>query len=327
MSKMLCKALRKDGSPCKGHALEQYDGYCIAHGPPLEQVHEWRSLGGKNSSTAVRIEKNKPEQFTVILDLLINGMKKVMDGTLTPTRYDAMCRGAKATLDAYVRIEEEMKRVRTEEIEEAAAQHLEVNPDLDVLKAVDRKKAEQDRYRRESLVHQGFAKFISSEKRDEPPDVVLNERGRRCFGLQDFQATQGWLEEAVDELAEFDADSPGIPDLAEMTAQMQGWKESVEKRLSGLPHVGKTPFDPLTGQAVTKLPAGVFPSRYQGYVNDYDEDPRDILREQLIRIEAVKGMINWTSESALYKRRVEEQADRDRGYRRVTPEDKQQGKT
>ena len=322
MSKMLCKARRKDGSPCKGHALDQYGGYCIAHGPTPEQVHEWRARGGKNSATAVRIEKKMPEHYTVILDLLVEGMKMVMDGTLSPARYDAMCRGAKATLDACSRIEEEMKRVRTAEIKEAAAQHLEVNPDLDVLKAVDLKKAEQDRYRRESLVHQGYAKFISSEEADEPPDVVLNERGRRCFGLQDFQATHGWLEEVEDELAEFDADSTSIPNLAEMTAQMQGWKESVEKRLSGLPHVGKTPFDPLTGQAVTKLPAGVFPSRYHGYVNDYDEDPRDILSEQLNRIEEVKGMIKWTSESALYKRRVEEQEDRNRGYRRVRPQDK-----
>ena len=169
MSKMLCKALKKDGSPCKGHALDQYGGYCIAHGPTPEQVHEWRARGGKNSATAVRIEKKMPEQFTVIFDLLIDGMKMVMAGTLTPARYDAMCRGAKATLDACCRVEEEMKRVRTEEIEEAAAEHLDVNPDLDVLKAVDLKKAEQDRYRRESLVHQGFACFSIFSKPDEPP--------------------------------------------------------------------------------------------------------------------------------------------------------------
>ena len=322
MAKTLCKATKKDGSPCQGRGLPQYDGFCISHGPSAEETREWRARGGKNSATVVRIEKKMPEHYSVILDLLVEGMKMVMDGTLSPARYDAMCRGAKATLDACSRVEEEMKRFRAGEIEDAAAQHLDVTPDLDVLKAVDRKKAEQDRYRRESLVHQGFAKFISSEEADEPPDVVLNERGRRCFGLQDFQATHGWLEEVEDELAEFDADSTTIPNLAEMTAQMQGWKESVEKRLSGLPHVGKTPLDPLTGQAITKLPAGVFPSRYHGYVNDYDEDPRDILSEQLIRIEAVKGAINWTSESALYKRKVEEQEDRNRGYRRVRPEDK-----
>jgi len=173
---MLCKALRKDGSPCKGHALEQYGGYCIAHGPSLQQVHEWRARGGKNSATAVRIEKKMPEQFTVIFDLLIDGMKMVMDGTLTPARYDAMCRGAKATLDAYSRVEEEMKRVRHAEREEAAGEHLDVNPDLDVLKAVDLKKAEQDRYRRESLVHQGFACFSIFSKPDEPPKVVLDDK-------------------------------------------------------------------------------------------------------------------------------------------------------
>ena len=306
MSKQLCKARRKDGSPCKGHALDRYDGYCIAHGPTPEQVQEWRARGGKNSATAVRLGKNTPERFTEVTDVLDDCIKMVIDGSLSPARFDAVCRGLQMKLDTYRLGDQEMKRVRAEQIEDAAAQHLDVNPDLDVLKAADRKKAEQDRYRRESLVNQGFAKFVSSEERDEPPDVVLNERGRRCFGLQDFQATQGWLEEVEDELADFDADSPSIPDLAERTAQMQSWKENVEKTLSGLPHVGKTPFDPLTGQAVTKLPAGVYPSRYSGYVNDYDEDPRDILAEQLNRIEEVKGMIKWTSESALYKRRVEE---------------------
>ena len=310
MSNKPCKALRKDGSPCKGHALDQYDGYCLAHGAPPEQAHEWRARGGKNSATAVRIEKRMPEQFTLILDLLVDGMKQVMDGSLTPARYDAVCRGAKATLDAYSRIEQEMKRVRAEEIDAAAAEHLDANPNLEILEAADRKKAAQDRYRRESLVHQGFARFDEPATPDGPPAVVLIEKGRRCLGYRNYESTQALLEKVDDELVDFNADSREIPDLPKITALLQGLQEDVEKTLSGLPHVAARPFDPLTGQAVTKLPAGVILSPYRGYAYDFDEDPREALGEQLRVIEELRGKVKRTSEEEAYKRRV---AERDQG--------------
>jgi len=139
MSKQLCKALRKDGSPCKGHALDQYGGYCIAHGPTPEQVHGWRSLGGKNSATAVRLGKSLPEPFTEVNDVLDDCIAKVIDGSLSPNRFDAVCRGLQMKLDAYRLGDAAMKRVRTEGIE-AAAEHLDVNPNLDVLKAADIKR-------------------------------------------------------------------------------------------------------------------------------------------------------------------------------------------
>ena len=34
MAKTPCKGIKKDGTPCQGHGLTQYDGYCIAHDPP-----------------------------------------------------------------------------------------------------------------------------------------------------------------------------------------------------------------------------------------------------------------------------------------------------
>ena len=314
MSRKLCKALRKDGSPCKGHALDQYDGYCLAHGAPPEQAHEWRARGGKNSATAVRIEKRMPEQFTVILDLLVDGMKQVMAGTLTPARYDAACRGAKTTLDAYSRVNQEMKRVRAEEIEAAAAQHLDANPNLELLEAVDRKKAAQDRYRRESLVHQGFARFLKPLNSDGPPDVVLNEKGRRCLGYQNYESTQALLEKADDALVGFNAESRDVPDLPRITDLMQELQEDVEETLAGLPHVAARPFDPLTGQAVTRLPAGVILSPYRGYAYDFDEDPQEALGEQLRMIEEIRGMVKETAEEEEYKRRVAEQ-EQDQGVR------------
>ena len=39
-----CKGVNKDGTPCKGNGLDQFDGYCIAHAPASE-TREWRSRG------------------------------------------------------------------------------------------------------------------------------------------------------------------------------------------------------------------------------------------------------------------------------------------
>ena len=76
MSKTLCKGIRKDGSPCQGNALDKYDGFCIAHGPAPDQVHEWRSQGGKNSSTAARLDKRIPERLKNDLDMVEDAMQR-----------------------------------------------------------------------------------------------------------------------------------------------------------------------------------------------------------------------------------------------------------
>ena len=33
MAKTPCKRLKKDGSPCQGQGLSQFDSCCMAHGP------------------------------------------------------------------------------------------------------------------------------------------------------------------------------------------------------------------------------------------------------------------------------------------------------
>ena len=71
--KALCKSIRKDGSPCQGHGLEQFDGYCIAHGP-ADKVRQWRSRGGKNSATAARLDKRIPDRLKNMMDMLEDGM-------------------------------------------------------------------------------------------------------------------------------------------------------------------------------------------------------------------------------------------------------------
>ena len=50
MAKTLCKSFRRDGSPCQGQGLEQFDGYCIALAS-ADTIRAWRARGGNASST------------------------------------------------------------------------------------------------------------------------------------------------------------------------------------------------------------------------------------------------------------------------------------
>ena len=83
MAKILCKSVRKDGSPCQGQGLEQFDGYCIAHGP-ADKVRESRARGGRNSSTAARADKRIPERMQSVIKGLAEGFIAVREGTLSP---------------------------------------------------------------------------------------------------------------------------------------------------------------------------------------------------------------------------------------------------
>ena len=194
MSKTLCKSVRKDGSPCQGRGLKKYDGLCITHGPAPDQVHQWRSLGGKNSATAARLDKRIPERLKDMIDLLDDGMKRVMDGTLSPARYTALCRGVKLKLDVYRQADQDMDLIRTEETLAAAAKFAGAHGDPDILEAADAITAQQDQYRAESLVAQGFAEFTKPTNPDIPPAVVLNDKGRRRLGYHDLDFTQQLLD-------------------------------------------------------------------------------------------------------------------------------------
>ena len=152
MSRTLCKSIKKNGSPCQGKGLKQFDSYCIAHGP-ADKVRQWRSRGGKNSATAARLDKRIPARLKDMMDMLDDGMKRLLDGTLTPAAYTAICRGAKVRIDLYRLADKEMKAIRTEETQAAAA---------------DAIVAQQDQYRLESLVHQGLAELGESPYPDSP---------------------------------------------------------------------------------------------------------------------------------------------------------------
>ena len=137
MSKNLCKGIRKDGSPCQGNALDQFDGLCIAHGPTPEQAYQWRSEGGKNSATAVRLDKRMPEELRQASELVQDCMIQVKEGKMTPAAFNAICRGVQTLIALRRRNDEEMDDIRTEEIQAAAAQFLGLHANLEILEAAD----------------------------------------------------------------------------------------------------------------------------------------------------------------------------------------------
>ena len=284
MSKTLCKSVRKDGSPCQGRGLKKYDGLCIAHGPAPDQVHEWRSLGGKNSATAARLDKRIPERLKDLIDLLDDGMKRVMDGSLSPARYTTVCRGVKLKLEVYRQADQDMDFIRTEETLAAAARFAGAHGDPDILAAADAITAQQDQYRAESLVDQGFAEFTEPSNPDIPPEVVLNDKGRRRLGYHDLDFTQQLLIEVNDQLDDFDGQQAALTVLPETTDLLETMKERVAQTQSRLAGDTAAPFDPLTGQPINKLPARVKVNSSRSRYSRCDEAPPEVLAEQLSRI-------------------------------------------
>ena len=281
MSKKLCKGIRKDGSPCKGKALDQYNGLCIAHGPTPEQAYQWRSQGGKNSATAARLDKRLPERLKYLLDILNTGLNQVMDGTLSPARYAAICRGVKMILDLYRQADQDMDLIRAEEIQAAAAEFLGLHANLDILEAADDMSDRQDKFRREALVEQDFAEVKQPFKPDQPSEIVLNDKGRRRFGYHDLKINQQFLNEIEHELTEYD---PQNSDLSEISGLLEDLQEEVEDALSALARDDVAPFDPLTGRSITQLPAGVRTrSKLDRIIHD-EVKPQESLQEQLSHI-------------------------------------------
>ena len=285
MSKTLCKSVRKDGSPCQGRGLKKYDGLCIAHGPAPDQVHEWRSLGGKNSATAARLDKRMPARLKQAIDLVHDSMIRVVEGTLSPAACNAACRSAKTLVDLHRRADEEMDLIRTEETQAAAAKFAGAHGDPDILAAADAITAKQDQYRAESLVDQGFAEFTKPTNPKVPPEMVLNDKGRRRFGYHDLDFTKQLLDEVADQLDDFDGKQAALTVLPETTELLETMKENVAETQSRLAGNSEAPFDPLTGQSINNLPARVKANLSLSRFSRSDETPQKVMAEQLSRID------------------------------------------
>ena len=296
MSKTLCKGIRKDGSPCQGNGLDQYDGYCIAHAPS-DVTREWRSRGGKNSATAVRLDKRIPEDLKKAVDLVQDSMIQVREGKMSPAACNAICRGAQTLIGLRRRSDEEMDLIRTEEIQAAAAEFLGLHSNLDVLEAADDMSARQDQYRAEALVDQGYAEVKEPFDPEAAPEITLNDKGRRRFGYHTLDATQQLLIGIEEELTEPDYRPSGPPDIPEITDLLQTLQEDVEEALSALARDDVAPFDPLTGKAITELPVGV---RTRSKLNRLFHDevqPREHLEEQLGKIQQLMRVAEELSQA------------------------------
>ena len=114
MAKLPCKSLRKDGQPCQGHGHPDLDGYCIAHAAP-EKVWEWRSRGGKASSTAARADKRIPERPRGAIEKVTQGMEDLLEEKIEPLALSAISRSARVLIDLYRLADEEMDQIRGEE--------------------------------------------------------------------------------------------------------------------------------------------------------------------------------------------------------------------
>ena len=255
MAKTLCKGIKKNGDPCRGRGLPQYDGYCIAHGPPADQTHQWRSLGGQNSSTAARLDKRIPERLKKAIDQIDDGMTRVLEGTLEPAALTAMCRGAKAKVDLYRLADEEMETIRAEETQKAAAEIAGVQADLELLEAAVDISARQDQYRTTFLIDQGLAQLDPSSDPNEAPQVVLTDEGRRRFGYR-RACTLTQLE--IDEWEEIlDLGSFSFDELHELCQELSGIHSNVIFARDDATLEPSPPRDPLTGQPMSELPACV----------------------------------------------------------------------
>ena len=320
MARTQCCGIKKDGTPCQGHALEQFGGLCIAHGPSPEQAHEWRSRGGKNSAAAVRFAKNIPEPVKELLELLKECRQMVLDGTLSAAACNAISNNVKMALEAYSRAEEVMEKERAEEVRAAAAEHLGVPANLDVLEEADRIYAQLERRRAEALVEQGFARFTEPAGPGQPPQVLLNKKGQTRFGHLYYESRQKMLEGIEDTLVEFQIDGPRlpeIPDLPILTTMLNDLKVDIEDTQSLMAQQSaEAPFDPISGRAFTKLPACVKVSPTRENYHYCLNDPHEALAEQLDYIKDVHDRIEETSEMEEYKRRkaAQEKEERDRAY-------------
>ena len=303
MSKTPCKGIRKDGSPCQGIGLKKYDGLCIAHGPAPDQVHKWRARGGKNSATAARLDKRLPERLKQAIDLVHDSMKRVLEGTNSPAACNAACRSAKTLVDLYHRADEEMERIRTEETQAAAAEFTGAPANLDFLAAVDNITAHQDQYRAESLVEQGFADYNEPSNPDQPPEVVLNDKGRHRFGYRNLDLTQQLIQEMQGQFDEYDPEKASIPDVHEITDLLETMDKDVSETQSRLASDPSAPFDPLTGKPFTKLPVCVKVKVSTSRFSRNDETPQEVMADQRSKIKDLMLQARELSEDKAYKRK------------------------
>ncbi|MDE0428137.1 MAG: hypothetical protein OXH98_00040 [Caldilineaceae bacterium] len=259
MPKTPCKARRIDGEPCQGHGLPDYDGYCFAHAAP-EKLQEWRSRGGKASSTAARADKRIPVRLRGAIEKVSKGMDDLLDGKLEPAAFSALCRGATVLRDLYRLADQEMDLIRGEEIAAAAAQVVGGIGDPAILDAAAAITDWQKDYTLKYLIAQDLVTLEPrpGRKTDEPPVHILTAAGRQRFGYQ--RLTEHTREE-VDTWKELAAD-PSFEgeQLPAALHHLYLIRTNLEEFLTDYAPGAQPVLDPFTGNPLSQLPVAVKPA-------------------------------------------------------------------
>ena len=304
MSKTLCNSIKRDGSPCQGQGLEQFDGYCIAHAP-ADQTRAWRARGGQASSTAARADKRIPERQQVVIQALVEGLLAVQEGTLSPAAYSAMCKGAKEVREYYLLADQEMEAIRAEETQAAAAEIAGAHGDLAILKAADAIIAQQNQYRIDSLVDQGLATHELARNPNDPPQPVLTDEGRKRLGNRvQSPYTQQDIDELKDDVKSYTYEEYELPELCLDLTEKRAVMEAALADLTRDPALDPAPpRDPLTGQTLNEFPAGV-KSGLPSYANSAEvvHSP-EILQDQIRQVDEIINEVEKIIEDDQYEQK------------------------
>ena len=277
MTKNTCKSAKQYGSPCKGQGLEQFDGYCIAHGP-ADQNRERRAGGGKASATpatASRADKRIPERRQGVINALTEGMIQVQEGTLSPAAYSAMCKGAKELREYHRLADEEMEQIRAEETQAASAE-IAAQPNQDISQA---------------LVDQVLAEPEPADDEDEPAENVLTDQGNRPLDYQrhttDTQKDIDGLRNLVEHTFLADSKLPEV--LESLTETRAAIKETLADLQDPAP-----PLNSLTSQPLKELPARVQTGLPPVAKPAGAEPSRETLDDQLRQVDILVSLFKET---------------------------------
>lgn len=111
-----CKGVKANGHRCQ--SFQGRSGFCYFHDPRISQADKQaqRARGGTNSSRVARMERMLPPRLRPVFERLETAMVEVVDGTLSPTRAQALASLASASVRVLEAGELEEKVRKMEEV-------------------------------------------------------------------------------------------------------------------------------------------------------------------------------------------------------------------
>lgn len=110
---MQCKALTKDGQPCRAPATSP-DGYCFFHADPSRASRLGRSGGKKNRRSQIQIQIPEKIDAAALRDLTMQGLRAIASG-------DIDSRAATAFFGGCNCLQRQLQTIRDEEVERKLA--------------------------------------------------------------------------------------------------------------------------------------------------------------------------------------------------------------